>query len=81
MILLDDLKTIIPDIVKDMEEIVSALSIYKDFPADHSAKKLLKEVRGRMKRLKSLYKYYKFYPEYKKYNYEEFVSYYRGLVK
>ncbi|MBQ8425514.1 MAG: hypothetical protein IJX17_05795 [Clostridia bacterium] len=80
MTTLEDLETIIPDVIKKLEDIASAMSRYKKIKTDGRARVLINEINGKIKQIQKVHVVYKTSPSFKNHNFDEYVKMIRNYI-
>lgn len=80
MTTLQDLETIIPEVISQLEDIASAMSRYKKIKTDGRARVLINEINGKIKQIKKVHEVYKTAPSFKNHNFDEYVKMIRHFV-
>ena len=81
MTTLNDLDRIIPEMIRKMEDIASAMSRYKKIKTDGRARVHINEINGTIKRLKSVHQVFKNSPGFQTQNFDDFVSMYTKKIE
>lgn len=74
MTTLKDLERIIPNYIKKMDDIASAMSRYKKYNTDGRARVLINEIKGKIKQIEKVYQLFKTSPSFKTQNFDEYVK-------
>lgn len=81
MTTLTDLETLIPDIIRRMEDIASAASRYKHFNRDGRARVLINEINGKIKQIKKVHETYKKSPSFQNQNFDSYIEMLENQIK
>ncbi|MBQ8425991.1 MAG: hypothetical protein IJX17_08270 [Clostridia bacterium] len=71
---LQDLDTIVPDIIRRLNKIYSKLTKYKKINTDYRAKTLMNEITAKINQIKKVHEAYKNTPSYKNKDFTNWVN-------
>ena len=80
MTTLNDLDYIVPQVIKQLEDIASAMSRYKKIKTDGRARVLINEINGKIKQIKKVMVVYHTSPSFKNHNFDEYVKMIKSYV-
>ena len=80
MTTLNELETIVPKVIKELEDIASAMSRYKKIKTDGRARVLINEINFKINQIKKVMVVYRTSPSFKNHNFDEYVKMIKGFV-
>ena len=80
MTTLNELETIVPKVIKELEDIASAMSRYKKIKTDGRARVLINEINGKIKQIQKVMVVYRTAPSFKNHNFDEYVKMIKGYI-
>lgn len=80
MTTLNELEIIVPKVIKELEDIASAMSRYKKIKTDGRARVLINEINFKINQIKKVMVVYRTAPSFKNHNFDEYVKMIKGYI-